>query len=86
MTDIAVKGSVASCGHTLSAAANVDIGGKSVGVAGDTAGGAVSASQSTVTIGGKAVLLKGDSIASHGDPPHASAKITSTPNSTVTIG
>ena len=89
MALIAVKGAMATCLDTLSAAANVTAEGSPVGVVGDKAGGSVSASQSTVTVGGKYVLLKGDSVASHGsNEPHTAPgiKIESTPNSTVTIG
>ena len=37
---------------------------------GDTAGGAISSSQSTVKANSKNIIVHGDTVASHGDSPH----------------
>lgn len=40
---------------------------------GDTAGGAISSSQSTVKANSINIIVHGDSVASHGDSPHNAA-------------
>ena len=53
---------------------------------GDSAGGALSASQTKVKANGKLIIVDGDSVAPHGLSPHDSAKISAGPGMKVKIG
>ena len=52
----------------------------------DTAGGALSASQTKVKANGKLIIVDGDSVASHGLSPHDSATISAGSGMKVKIG
>lgn len=53
---------------------------------GDTAGGAISSSQSTVKANGSNIIVDGDVVAAHGDPPHSPAPTMSAGSNNVFIG
>jgi len=47
---------------------------------GDTAGGAISSSQSTVKANGENIIVDGDAVAGHGDAPHNAPTMTAGSN------
>jgi len=87
MTIIAVQStSNTKCSHKLSAgAADVFISDAKVGIAGDSSGGSVSASQSFVKVNSKAVLLEGDSVGNHDRSPHTLQNLKTSPQQFVSI-